>query len=100
MNIATRIAGVLLSLLGVLLSLLAASLPAHAGKDADRAFDRHPPVGERRPGDRPDARDGRHGDDAQTRRLSPDERRDLRRDIRDAGREIYDRDRRRGREGG
>lgn len=94
MNIATRIVGVLL------LGLLAASLPAHAGKDADRASDRHPPAGERRPGDRPDARDGRHGDDAQARRLSPDERRDLRRDIRDAGREIYDRDRRPGREGG
>ncbi len=93
MNIATRIAG-------VLLGALAASLPAHAGKDADRAYDRHPPAGERRASDRPEVRDGHRGDDAPARRLSPDERRDLRRDIRDAGREIYDRDRRRGREGG
>jgi len=92
MNIATLIAG-------ILLGVLALVSPAHAGKDVDRTADRPSPPEERRSSDRSEARDGRRGEDADARRLSPDERRELRRDIRDAGREIYERDRRRGRDG-
>ncbi len=89
MNTATLIAGILSGVLTV-------TSPAHARKDADEIGDRRSVPEERRGSERLEPRDGRRNPETETRRLTPDERRDLRRDIRDAGREIYPRDPRRG----
>jgi hypothetical protein len=87
-------------ILGIVIAL-AVALPVHARKGGDGDFrgqgveDRG---GDMRSGFRRDGGGGFEEDRRGRGRLTPEERRDLRRDIRDAGRDIYPDQRRRGRD--
>jgi hypothetical protein len=77
----------------LMLSLLTASLPAHAfpGGRGGGSFQvqqrQHPPQGDRQLQHAPRRQDAQPNPPPQ--RMSPDERRQLRRDLRDAGRDVY-----------
>jgi hypothetical protein len=82
------------SLVAAVAAIPAAAAPFDSGPDF-RPFTQNQPswFGPRREADRPaPQRDMRAPDDANRGRMSPDERRQLRRDIQDAGRDIYRRD--------
>jgi hypothetical protein len=80
------------------LMVAVAAIPAAAAPfDSDASFrpfmQYQPPPGPQREADRPaPQRDARAPGEADRGRMSPDERRQLRRDIQDAGRDIYHRD--------
>jgi hypothetical protein len=87
-------------ILGWSLMAAAAAIPAAAAPfDSGTNFqpfvqNQPPPPGPQREADRPaPQRDTRAPGEADRGRMSPDERRQLRRDIKDAGRDIYHRDR-------
>lgn len=83
-----------LVLIGIL-SALAAAHPAVAGHEDDRRAQRYERQDDGRRGNDREMRDPRQGRDNQVERrgrresLSPDQRRQLRRDIEDHGRDVY-----------
>lgn len=80
---------------GLLLLLLAATLPAHALPGGNSSGwpqmqqRPHPPQRERQFQPPPRRQDADPPGPQNPQRLSPDERRQLRRDLRDAGRDVY-----------
>lgn len=74
--------------------LLAAALPAQAGQGwRGGGFQvqqrQHPPPGDRQFQHAPRRQDTQPGNPQGPQRMSPDERRQLRQDLRDAGRDVY-----------
>jgi len=77
-------------------AISASAAPFESGSDFRPPIQNQPPrPGPQREADKPapPQRETRAPGDANSGRMSPDERRQLRRDIQDAGRDIYHRDR-------